>query len=73
MPNYYPLLVVGGIIGFFATIFLIAFITMKDKKQAIGFDRNMKDGEIARRLLRYAKPYVGNFLFVGLLMLLSIA
>jgi ATP-binding cassette subfamily B protein len=73
MPNYYPLLVVGGIIGFFATVFLIAFITMKDKKQAIGFDRNMKDSEISKRLLRYAKPYVGNFLFVGLLMLLSIA
>lgn len=73
MPNYYPILVVGGILGLFATIFLVAFITMKDKKQAIGFDRNMKDSEITRRLLRYAKPYVGNFIVVGFLMLLSIA
>ncbi len=73
MPNYYPLLVIGGILGLFATIFLVAFITMKDKKQAIGFDRNMKDGEIVKRLLRYARPYLGNFIFVGFLMLISIA
>ncbi len=73
MPKFLPLLIIGGIIGFFATVFLIAFITMKDKKQAIGFDRNMDDGEIVKRLLRYARPYLGNFLFVGFLMLLSIA
>ncbi len=72
MYNYAPLLIIGGIIGFFATVFLIAFITMKDKKQAIGFDRNMKDSEIVKRLLRYARPYLGNFIFVGFLMLLSI-
>ncbi len=73
MPNYYPVLVIGAIIGIFSVIFLVAFLTMKDKKQAIGFERNMKDGEIVKRLLRYARPYLGNFLFVGFLMLLSIA
>jgi ATP-binding cassette subfamily B protein len=46
---------------------------MKNKKEAIGFDRNMKDGEIARRLLRYAKPHIGKFVFVGIVMLFSIA
>ena len=73
MREYYPLLLVGGIIGLFATAFIIAYATMKDKKTAIGFDRNMKDGEIMKRLLAYARPYVGEFLLVGIVMLLSIA
>lgn len=73
MREYYPLLLVGGIIGLFATAFIIAYATMKDKKTAIGFDRNMKDGEIMKRLLAYASPYVGEFLLVGIVMLLSIA
>lgn len=67
-----PLLLTGAIIGVFATVFIIAYATMKDKKEAIGFDRHMKDGEIYRRILRYAKPYVGNFLLVLLLMAFSI-
>ncbi len=46
---------------------------MKDKKEAIGFDRNMKDGEITKRLLKYAKPHIWSFVFVGLVMLFSIA
>ena len=46
---------------------------MKDKKAAIGFDRNMKDSEIAKRLLVYAKPHIPAFIFVGFLMLFSIA
>ena len=40
----YPLLIVGGIISLIATVFIVAFATMKNKKEAIGFDRNMKDG-----------------------------
>ena len=58
MREYLPLLIVGAIIGTFAVAFIVAFATMKNKKEAIGFDRNMPDGEIARRLLRYAKPYL---------------
>jgi ATP-binding cassette subfamily B protein len=46
---------------------------MKNKKEAIGFDRHMKDSEIIVRLLRYAKPYLPQFLLVGLIMLVSIA
>ena len=33
----------------------------------------MKDGEIIRRLMAYAKPYRGKFLFVGCIMLVGIA
>ena len=71
--NIYPLLVLGGIIGMFSIIFIVAYATMKNKKEAIGFDRHMKDSEIIVRLLRYAKPYLPQFLLVGLIMLVSIA
>ena len=73
MHEFYPILIVGAIIGVFALLFIIAFATMKDKKEAIGFDRNMKDSVIIHRLLKYAKPYTGNFVFVLLLMIFSIA
>ena len=73
MREYYPLLVVGGIIGTFSLVFSLAYILMKNKKQALGFDRQMKDGEIIRRLLSYARPYTKQFLLVGLLMVFSIS
>ena len=73
MYNIYPILIVGAVIGVFATAFIIAFACMKDKKEAIGFDRHMKDSEIIRRLLKYAKPYLWQFIIVLLLMIFSIA
>ena len=71
--EFYPLLIVGAIIGVFATVFIIAYATMKDKKESIGFDRDMKDSVIIRRLLKYAKPYLGWFIFVLFLMIISVA
>lgn len=73
MHEYYPLLVVGAIIGFFTLIFLCAFAFMKDKKNAIGFDRNMKDSEITKRLLVYAKPHIKSFVVIFLILVLSIS
>ena len=73
MLNFNPLLLVGGVVGVFSLIFIIAYLSIKDKKSAIGFERNMKDSEIAKRLLAYAKPYIPNFIFVLFLMLFSIA
>lgn len=73
MSEYFPLLFVGGIIGLFSVIFIVAFALMKDKKQAIGFTRNMKDSEIIRRLLKYAKPHAKSFLIILCVMLFSIA
>ena len=73
MPEYYPLLIMGAIIGVVTTAFIIAYATMKDKKTAIGFERNMKDSEIIRRILAYARPYVWNFVLVGLLMVLTVS
>ncbi len=72
MYEFYPLLVVGGIAGLFATAFIIAYATMKDKKEAIGFDRNMKDSEIIKRMFVYVKPHWKKFLLVGLIMTFSI-
>ena len=73
MHNYYPLLLVGGIIGTISLLLLIAYGLVKDKKEAMGFERNMKDSEIMQRLVKYAAPYKKEFIFVGFLMLFSIA
>ena len=73
MHEYYPLLFVGGMVGLFSVIFTIAYMTIKNKKEEIGFDRNMKDSEILKRLLHYAKPHIVQFIIVGLLMVFSIA
>ena len=73
MREFYPLLILGAIIGTFTLIFILAFAFMKNKKEAIGFDRNMKDSEIVKRLLVYAKPHVKSFILVGFIMLFSIS
>ena len=72
MYQLYPLLIVGGIIGAISIIFIVAFCLMKDKKTAIGFDRNMKDSEIIRRLLAYARPHLKSFVFVLFIIVISI-
>ena len=73
MREFYPLLIIGAIVGTLSLCFVVAYAMMKNKKEAIGFDRNMKDGEIIRRLLAYAKPHAKSFIFVGITMLFSIA
>lgn len=73
MKEFYPLLVIGAILGVISVIFIVAFCLMKDKKTAIGFDRNMKDSELIKRLLAYAKPHVKSFALVLFVIILSIA
>ena len=72
MREYLPLLIMGGIIGTFTAIFVIAYAMVKNKKEAMGFDRNMADSEIIRRLLVYAKPYWLQFVLTLAVMLLSV-
>ncbi len=72
MREYYPLLVTGAVIGVFTLIFIIAFALIKDKKKAISFDRNMKDGEIVKRLMKYAKPHKWSFVLVFIIVIFSI-
>jgi ATP-binding cassette subfamily B protein len=71
--KYYPFLIAGAIIGTFTLLFIIAYALMKNKKEAIGFDRNMKDGEIIRRMGKYIKPYIPEFIIAVLIMLVSVA
>ena len=73
MYKYFPLLLVGGIVGIVSAILILAYALVKNKKESMGFDRQMKDGEIIKRLMQYGKPYSKQFLFVGFLMLFSIA
>ena len=73
MHEFYPLLTVGAIVGVLTVIFVVAYAMIKDKKEAIGFDRNMKDSEIIKRLIEYAKPFKLQFGIVLLVMMFSIA
>ena len=73
MHEFLPLLILGGVIGTVALLLIVAYMTIRKQKEAIGFDRNMKDGEIVKRLLVYAKPHMGAWLAVLGLMVFSIA
>ena len=35
MYEYYPLLIIGALIGLFSIVFIIAYVSIKDKKEAI--------------------------------------
>ena len=72
MREYLPLLILGAIIGTFTVIFLLAYALEKNKKESMGFERNMADREIVRRLMQYAAPYKGSFVLVLIIMLVSI-
>ncbi len=73
MYEYFPLIIVGALIGGAALACIIGYLSIRKSKEAIGFERNMKDGEITKRLLGYAKAYWKNFVLVLILMIFSIA
>jgi len=73
MREYLPVLIVGAIIGVFAIVFVVAYLGVKNKKEALGFDRHIPDSEIIRRLAKYALPYKKQFAVVLLIMLVSIS
>ena len=72
MHEYLPLLIVGAIIGVFTILFLTVYALEKNKKESMGFERNMSDSEIVARLLAYAKPYWKEFALTLIIMLFSI-
>ena len=72
MREYLPLVIVGAIIGAFTLVFLIASLALKKVKEDDDTDRHMKDSEIIKRLLSYAKPYWKSFVAVFFVMLFSI-
>ena len=71
--EYLPILIVGGIIGTFSIVFILAYLALRKSKLGNeDNDRHMKDSEIVARLLSYAKPYWKSFIVVFFVMLLSI-
>ncbi len=76
MPNpmreYLPILFVGGVIGVFSLIFILAWKREQRTASAPDFDRHIPDSEIFRRLAKYAAPYKKQFLLVLVIMLASI-
>lgn len=72
MREYLPLLIMGAIIGVMTAVFLVAYISVRNREEVREFERNMPDGEIIRRLMVYARPYWKEFLLSFLIMLFSI-
>ena len=72
MREFSPLLFAGALVGVFATAFLLTYLRVRGKKEELGFEREMSDREIVRRLMAYARPYRGRFVLVLLIMLVSI-
>jgi len=73
MTEYLPVLIMGGIIGSFALVFLLVWLAIRKVKDEEDNEREMPDSEIIRRLLAYAKPYWKSFVLVFIVMLFSIA
>ncbi len=72
MYEYLPLLIVGAIIGVFTLVFSVAYAMEQNKKETMGFDRNMADRVIIQRLLVYARPYKKEFALTLVVMMVSI-
>ena len=73
MYEFLPLIIVGSIIGAFSIAFILAYAAIKNKKESIGYDRNMSDAELIQRLMQYAKPYWKEFVLIFLIMIFSIS
>ena len=72
MREYLPLIIIGAIIGAFTVIFLAAFLLLKRQKDPDVSDRHMKDGELLRRLGKYAKPHWRSFIAIFCIMVISV-
>ncbi len=73
MKDWYPVLILGAFIGLLSLAFVIAYARIKNKKETIGFDRNVSDAVIIRRLLGYARPYAGSIALILVIIVFSIA
>ena len=72
MVEYWPILIVGAIIGLFTILLFGAYCIVKAKTKIAGYDRHMSDKELIRRLGKYAKPYWKQFLLALVIMIVSI-
>ena len=67
-----PLVIIGFVLAIVTGVIVMAYALVKDKKESFGFERNMKDKDIIKRLLHYAKPYTGQFILVLFIMAFTI-
>ena len=58
MTELNPLVLVGAVIGAVTALLVLAYALVKDKKEAMGFERTMADSEILRRLAGDRKSVV---------------
>lgn len=72
MYEYLPIIIIVAIIGTLTILFILADLALKKAKANESSERTMKDGELIRRLLQYAKPYKKEFILVFVLMVISI-
>ena len=70
MNEYLPVLIVGGIIGAFTIVFLLAYAALRKETDRPDKERNIPDREIVRRLMQYAKPYWKSFVLVFFVVIL---
>ena len=71
MVEYLPILIMGAVIGLFSLVFICVWQVIRRKVHQ-GYDRHMKDSELIRRLLVYARPYWKSFVLALVIMLFSI-
>ena len=71
MREFLPIIIVLSIIGAFTVAFLAAYAALKKRKDP-SKDRHIADGEIVRRLVKYARPYWKQFILVFLIMIVSV-
>jgi len=71
MREFLPIIIVLSIIGAFTVVFLAAYAALRKQKDN-SKDRHIPDGEIVRRLVKYAKPYWKQFIAVFLIMIVSV-
>jgi len=71
MREFLPIIIVLSIIGAFTVAFLGAYAALKKRKDT-SKDRHIADGEIVRRLAKYAGPYWKQFILVFLIMIVSV-
>ncbi len=72
MYEYLPIIIIVAIVGTLTILFILADLALKRAKSNESSERTMKDGELIRRLLQYAKPYKKEFVLVFVLMVISI-
>ena len=73
LKEFLPIVIVAAIIGSFTTVFVIAWIALKKKKDGEDSrESKISDKELIARLLQYAKPHWKSFVACLLIMLFSV-